>query len=292
MIDKEAIENKIYKQARDLEVALYNFFFLEDDPFMAVVALSLFQNKDGGFHAVEPDLTNPNSTPFQTAYALELLLDLGFNANNLDEYTQKMIDKAMKYLEKTMIDDAWALTIESNNQYPCAKWWKRNDNEDIRFNPKASLVASILRLTSPRRSIHKKAVLMKENIIKSYLAGIVKDKHDLACLARLYLQTKETTLNAEFKEKLFKEIQNSIDFGDYEGYITTPLDYPLDVEHYGLSKVILLQTIEYLEKTFKGSFWEINWTWMNQDEGFDTQTFKWHGIIAIRNLRFIESINK
>ena len=32
------------------------------------------------------------------------------------------------------------------------------------------------------------------------------------------------------KKKLFKEIQNSIDFGDYEGYITTPLDYPLDVE--------------------------------------------------------------
>lgn len=291
MIDKEAIGNKIYKQARDLEVAIYNTLFLKDDPFMAVVALSLFQNKDGGFHGLEPDLTNPNSTPFQTSYALEVLIDLGYNSKNMDEFTQKMTDKTIKYLEKTMINDSWERTVDSNNDYPCAIWWKKREDEDIRFNPKASLVASILKLTGPRRAIYKKALIMKEQIIKDYLVSSITDKHDLICLARLYLQTKDQNTNKRFKEKLFKDVQNSIDFGNNEGYITTPLDYPLDVEHYGLSRDVLKQTVEYLNNTFKGSFWDINWTWMNQDEGFDTQSFKWHGIIAIRNLRFLESVH-
>ena len=46
MIDYEAIKNKIYQQARDLEVALYNYYFLNDSHDMVILSLSLYQNKD------------------------------------------------------------------------------------------------------------------------------------------------------------------------------------------------------------------------------------------------------
>ncbi|PKK86954.1 MAG: hypothetical protein CVV63_02820 [Tenericutes bacterium HGW-Tenericutes-8] len=291
MIDKEAIKNKIYKQARDLEVALYNYYFEGDEPDMAVLALSLFQNKDGGFHGVEPDLTNPNSTPFQTAYALEILVDLGYNQTYQDAFTKTMIDKALKYLDDTLVVDKWPLTVLSNNDYPSAVWWKFNPNEDSSMNPTASIVASILVLSSPRKGIYKKALTLKTKIESQYLKSVTKDKHDLACLARLY-QASKNSPNHVFNEKLFKDIQESIDFGNYEGYITTPIDYPIESGMYGIAQTLLDEAVVYLEKTFKGSFWDIAWTWMNEDDGFDVQSFKWHGIIAIKNLRFLAHIQK
>ena len=291
MIDQDAIKNKIYKQGRDLEVALYNYFFEGDDKDMALMALSLFQNRDGGFHGIDPDLTNPNSTPFQTSIALEILVDLGYTSSNQDEFAKTIIDKAFRYLDQTLKGDRWALTIPSNDAYPCALWWKHNESEDSRFNPTASLVASILVLASPRKGIYKKAVELRGLIETAYLNSPTKDKHDLACLARLYQATKDNP-NQDFNDKLFKDIQASIDFGNYEGYITTPMDYPIDASMYGIDHRNLDEAVNYLEKTFKGSFWDITWTWLNEDEGFDVQSFKWHAIIAIKNLRFLELVKK
>lgn len=41
--------------------------------------LQAYQNQDGGFgHALEPDSWNPNSTPIQTATAIEILEEIHF----------------------------------------------------------------------------------------------------------------------------------------------------------------------------------------------------------------------
>ena len=290
MIDKDAIKNKIYKQGRDLEVALYNYFFEGDEREMALMALSLFQNKDGGFHGIEPDLTNPNSTPFQTSVALEILVDLGYTSTNQDEFARNIIDKALRYLDQTLNGDYWPLTIKSNDAYPCASWWKHAE-KDSSINPTASIVASILVLSSPRKAIYKKALMIKTTIENKYLNSVMTDKHDLVCLARLYQATKKHP-NQAFNEKLFSDIQDSIDFGNYEGYITTPIDYPIEPGMFGISQDLIDEAVIYLEKTFKGSFWDITWTWLNDDEGFDVQSFKWHAIIAIKNLRFLELVKK
>ncbi|MDY0210414.1 MAG: hypothetical protein RBQ91_03280 [Acholeplasma sp.] len=290
MIDQKAIKNKIYNQARDLEVALYNVFFENDSKEMAVMALSLFQNEDGGFHGLEPDLTNPNSTPFQTSYALELLTDIGFDSTNQDEFTKEIIERAFDYLDQTIQIDRWPLTVPTNNEFSSAIWWKHRGDEQPTFNPTASILASILVLTNKDSVRYHNTMKMAHTLIMTYMETITKDKHDLICLARLYFAVKDLIDGESFKDKLFNEIRASIDPVDlWEGYATMPFDYPIEPTNYGIDSKTIDASIAYLEKNFKGSYWEINWNWMNEDEGFDVQSFKWHGIIAIKYLRFFQA---
>lgn len=288
MIDYEAIKNKIYQQARDLEVALYNYYFLNDSHDMVILSLSLYQNKDGGFHNVEPDCTNPNSSPFQTSYALEMLMDMKLDLDTLDDFSKQVIKKALNYLDKTINVNKWPRTIPTNDQYPKAIWWQFNEHEDSRFNPTASIIASILYFADKNSPLYKKALKLKAETIALFMDNDISDKHDLMCLARLIDRNQDEMAYL----KLTKSINSVIDLSSYEGYITTPIDFPLSNDNYGIESSVIDQTVDYLNKTFKRSYWDISWTWMNEDEGFDVQAFKWHGIVAIKNLRFLYHIKK
>lgn len=292
MIDFDAIKNKLYNQARDLEVAIFNYHFMGDSNENAIISLSLFQNEDGGFHGVEPDLTNPNSSPFQTSVALEVLTDLGVNASNLDEFSSPMVEEALKYLDQTLLNDRWPITIESNNDFPCAVWWK-HPKETTPYNPTASILASILILTPKKRALYNKAFNIANNLIEGFMNNPTSEKHDLICIAYLYQVMKDLGNYETFKDVLFKQIRNSITpVTMWEGYATTPIDYPLEPSNYGMDIDLVKASLDYLKKTFKGSYWDITWTWMNDDEGFDVQSFKWHGIVAIKNLRFIKAYER
>ena len=49
MYQREDIKTKIYNQGRDLEVALYNYYFLNDERVNITYALSLYQNEGWWF---------------------------------------------------------------------------------------------------------------------------------------------------------------------------------------------------------------------------------------------------
>lgn len=59
--------NFIYKNARPIDIARWQYLFENGNRDNVLKALSSYQNKDGGFgHALEPDCWNPNSSPIQT----------------------------------------------------------------------------------------------------------------------------------------------------------------------------------------------------------------------------------
>lgn len=297
-MDIDSIKQKLYNQGRDLEVSIYNCLFESDEKEMVTYALSIYQNKDGGFgHGLEPDSTNPNSTPFQTSVGLEILVDIGFRFHNLDEYTKNMVSKSFNYLTKTLQNNVWPLTIPSNNDFPCAIWWMHDSEKNHAYNPTASLLASILLLSSKRSSIFKQSYELAIRMIETYLAQPVREKHDLIVLARLYhaLDQVEPSLEhlTQFKLKLYSEIQSVIDpIDNWEGYATIPFDFPLNTENYGIPKTVLEAAKDYLLKTLKHNYWEPNWQWYKDEEAFEIQSIKWHGILTIKYLSFLSHIQK
>ena len=60
-------------QARPLDKVLFEFRF-EEAPFELVTdELASYQNDDGGFHSLEPDLRTPSSSAIATAIGLSIL---------------------------------------------------------------------------------------------------------------------------------------------------------------------------------------------------------------------------
>ncbi|HBT59729.1 MAG TPA: hypothetical protein DEA45_02770 [Acholeplasmataceae bacterium] len=294
MYQLEDIKNKIYNQGRDLEVALFNHYFLDDDKEMVSYALSIYQNEDGGFaYGLEPDNTNPNSSSFQTSYALELLVNIGYKSDTLDEFTKEMVYNAVQFLKTQLKDDLWLATIPSNNEVSCAIWWKHQEGVNAFLeNPTVSIIGTLLQLLDETDDFYQTLIKLQTKYYQHFLSTKIDDKHLLACYIHFYhglKKTKQFDL-VPFYTKLSNEIIESIDSFETwnEGYVTTPFSYPLYEETYGIEDKLIKQNLEYLEKTYVHNHWNINFTWMNEDEGFDVQAIKWQAIITIHNLRLIK----
>lgn len=64
----------IYRNARPLDLARWQYHFEGGRKENVIEALSAYQNEDGGFgHGLEADFWNPNSSPMATSAAAQYL---------------------------------------------------------------------------------------------------------------------------------------------------------------------------------------------------------------------------
>jgi len=72
----ENAANFIWENARLLDRAIFEYYFLDGSPDRIKSTLRIYQNTDGGFgHALEPDLRAPDSQPVFVEYAMRTLHD-------------------------------------------------------------------------------------------------------------------------------------------------------------------------------------------------------------------------
>lgn len=68
--------NFIWENARLLERAIFEYYFMDGSPDRIRAILRTYQNEDGGFgHALEPDLRAPDSHPVFVEFALRVLYE-------------------------------------------------------------------------------------------------------------------------------------------------------------------------------------------------------------------------
>jgi hypothetical protein len=68
--------NFLWKNARSLERAIFDYRFRDGSASRVLAILSTYQNEDGGFgHALEPDLRAPDSHPLAIEFALRKLYE-------------------------------------------------------------------------------------------------------------------------------------------------------------------------------------------------------------------------
>lgn len=111
------IRQFVYRNARNVELSWWKCLFENGSPQEVVEALKIYQNEDGGFgNGLEPDCSNPASSPATTYMAYTRLLSVG-----CDKKDHPMIQGIMKYVEKTeyFTEHGWYWSIPSNNRYPC-----------------------------------------------------------------------------------------------------------------------------------------------------------------------------
>jgi len=139
----------VYRNARPLDLARFQFHFEGGSREAVLTALAAYQNEDGGFgHALELDNWNPNSTPIAAWVAGETLHEIGF-----DDASHPIVQGILRYLGSGQDFDGrlWATCPNSNADYPHAPWWnppKRNRASDPSYNPTAALAGFMLRFAA------------------------------------------------------------------------------------------------------------------------------------------------
>jgi len=122
---------------------LFEFRF-EEAPFELVTdELASYQNDDGGFHSLEPDLRTPSSSAIATAIGLSISREIECSSDH------PIVQRTMQFLLKTFDEKAmtWRVVPPDTNSFPHAGWWHEEDGtlaqtfHDYYIIPRAKLVA-------------------------------------------------------------------------------------------------------------------------------------------------------
>ena len=112
--DYQEIRTWIHRNARELELSVWNYFFENGSREAVIDALSYYQNEDGGFgHAVEPDGWNPESSPYATLVVTGILRRTG--AADAMGAGHPMMQGIFRYLES-------GAGCDVNGWMSCATW--------------------------------------------------------------------------------------------------------------------------------------------------------------------------
>ncbi len=272
------IRKWMFRNARQLQIARWNYLFEDGSKEEVLNALTFYQNVDGGFgNTLEPDSWNPDSSPYTTLYALQLLEEI-----NAIDVEHPVIQGIVKYLESgaNSGDSGWYFSIPSNDNYAHAPWWTYNEeaNQYESIGVTAGIVDFVLRYLSPETVLYQRALKLLDHLLEQ-LKSIDKFG-DMGVFA--YIRLLEVIKTIDFGGKYdTKEISQFIhklgnssierDPSKWAFYGHTPRELVTspDSEFYEENKEITQIELDYVIDTRKDKgVWEITWSWFDNNEKY------------------------
>ena len=293
----------IYRNARPLDLARWQYHFEKGSRENVLHALSFYQNPDGGFgHGIEPDFLNPDSTPIAVWAAAEIISEVG-----LTDKSHPMITGILRYLESGADFDyeqnQWRNTVPTNNDYPHAIWWEYNDGGEYKYNPTAALAAFIIRFADSSSELYGKACELAEQAVNWFISGVPFDEqHVTNCFITLYNALAETDISiadmALFKEKLCENVTHTIchDTEKWAAeYVTKPsaLKVTRDSIFYADNERLAQYECEFIRSSQlpDGSF-TVPWQWWTDYKEFEVSANRWKSSIIISNMLYLKANEK
>ncbi len=303
--DFQEIRLWMYRNARQIELALWQYYFENGSKEAVLSALSFYQNKDGGFgNALEADSWNPNSSPYTTLRAINKLEGIEY------EDTQHSIIKGIfSFLESSTYcsDSGWFFSIPSNDHYAHAPWWTydKEANEYEGIGVTAEIAAYILRYADKASELYNRVLSYTDIIIKKLS---IIDKHGemgirgYCVLFDSIRQENLTCFDWDCLEVKLKELVNNTierDTAKWPYYSTRPSKYissPASI-FYKDNKDIVSKELDYIIETRpKKGVWDITWSWFENNDKYSNEFAIsqnwWKGTIAIHNMNLLRSFNR
>lgn len=293
----------IYLNARNIDMARFQYLFENGSREAVLSALEEYQNEDGGFgHALEADSFNPLSSPIQTWAATEILNEVGF------EEDHPVIRGILKYLEsgKDFDGKRWLNTVPSNNDYPHASWWSYNaqSHDTVTYNPTAALAGFAVRFAGKDSDLYKKCLgIVKEAILCLKETELCDEMHILACYVRMTQYCRKAGLADELMiddvEKIILQRINKTITWDRESwkvnYVCKPSNFFMDKESflYQSFKELANYECDFIRNTQKpDGTWPVNWKWDDYTEQWHIAENWWKAHLTIMNLRFLQGLGE
>lgn len=292
----------MYRNAREIELNLWKYFFEDGSKDAVVSALMFYQNEDGGFgHALEADNWNPNSTPYTTYVAINILKSIGFT-----DMKHPIYQGIMKYLVsgKDKKEYGWCFSVPSNNDFVHAPWWTYDEegNKIESIGLSAELGAFILKYGDKNSEVYKEVTKLVKVLIDKMM---VENKLGAMGVGG-YITLVETMKELDLSNYNFILIQNRLnelvknvlekDAADWSVYGTFPSDYiksPTSI-YYEENKELVQKELSYLIETKpKDDMWGITWNWFNLMERYPKEFILsenwWKAMKAIEKVNFLKN---
>lgn len=294
------VKNWMYRNARHLELCLWQYFFENGTKEAVVEALMVYQNEDGGFgHALEADNWNPGSTPITTNYALQILREIAFADREHPIYRG-----IWKYLEseKDLQEYGWRFTVPENDGHPHAPWWNYNEEENKKeyFGVTAELSAFILEYGGKDSSLWKKAEHFAHKLLSMLVADTALGDMGLTAFITLADTVRRLDLagfaHDRIADRLAEKVSRAIEYDTekWAYYTVRPSAFIRSPQSpfYKANEEILKKELTYLAETRPPEgVWPITWTWFGNMEQygafFSVSENWWKGVRAVENMRLL-----
>ncbi|WP_425448284.1 hypothetical protein [Dethiothermospora halolimnae] len=291
--------NYMNKKSRSLEKALFNYYFNNSNGEDILDALEKFQNTDGGFgQGIEPDFKLKESSPMATSIGLRYL-----NLVDNNDRCEKMIAKAIRYLENTFNDDknGWYSVPSSVNDYPHAPWWEYKKDINMTVidyswgNPTAELVGYLYKYRRYLKhiDIYK---LVDYAIEKLNERKEFKSEHEIFCYIKMY-----NIIDQEFSRKMkdtlkiaVKQLVNT-DKCQWTDYVPTPVRFIefKSKDYFGIDNKSIDDNLDYLIDLFEQQGKILpTWEWGVYLEQWEISREEWTGILTFRALVSLLKFNR
>jgi len=293
----------MYRNARPLDLARFQYHFENGSREAVMNVLSYYQNADGGFgHAVEADCWNPNSIPLHSNTAGEIIREIGWR-----DAGHPVIQGLLKWYGSGahFNGKAWAITAESNNNYPHAPWWHTDSVSSCHtdYNGTAQIAGFIVRYAEADTDLYALGVRIANEAIDALSPDEIMDMHTCACYMRMaeLFEAANATAKipfAELKEKLHRSIKRLIvtDTSKWSAYVCQPSCFiqSRESECYPDNREIADYECKHIIKTqLADGSWNIGWSWGgNYPNEWAISKNWWKGQQIIQNLLYLKGFGR
>ena len=293
----------IYRNARPLDLARWQYHFENGSKEAILSALSMYQNEDGGFgHGLEADCFNPASSPIQTWAATEILREIDFT--DKDHPIMKGI---LKYLSSGKDFDTehnqWLNAVSGNNDYPHAIWWEyKEDKKEFKYNPTACLAGFIIKYGDKDSTFYRATCKIAKEAYDYFMPAIpFQEEHVTSCFIRLYEYCGEADIELfdmeMFREKLKEQVNSEICIDvDKWGieYVTMPSNFIRSrnsIFYAGNEEIIDKECKFITEKQCDDGSYAIPWQWWTDYKEFEIAENWWKSDFCIKNMIYLREFS-
>lgn len=300
------IRSWIYRNARLIELAIWQYEFENGSKETVLSALSHYQNDDGGFgNTLEPDSWDPNSSPYTTLNAIGKLKNIDFTDTN-----HPIMQGILKFLGsgKHCAENGWLFSVPSNNDYPHAPWWtydlKADEYEHTGVT--VGIVCFVLQFAEKESVLYNRAFIFANKLLSKFKETGNIDDMGLTEYSTLLEKINQLGLTDQFDiAYLSAAIKNHVDqaivrdVSQWANYGVRPSQFILspDSPFYTGNEEVVHKELDYLIETRpENGVWEITWHWYDNYEKYPKEFAIsenwWKADLAISKLKFLRYFNR
>ncbi len=288
----------VYKNARPVDIRLFEFYFEGESAEAVLNALAAYQNEDGGFgHGIEPDFRLKASSPMATSVGLQYTTAVSTPSSH------PIIQNAIQYLRNSYDTEhrCWFATSEAVNDEPHAFWWHVNEvsppNETQWPNPSAELVGYLHQHASlvPAELLAKVTARAQQNLDSSeIITGDSPQKYNVMCWERAlpYLPDDMKTAVSTAITRTFQTydtIQPDT-FDELSALHLAPSPHSL-LAQFAPDTIAQCLDDEISKQGEDGGWWP-GWHWGQFEDVWPIAKQEWAGKITVENLHVFKEFGR
>jgi hypothetical protein len=274
----DEIRTWIYRNARQIELTLWQYEFENGSKEAVLSALSYYQNEDGGFgNTLEADCWNPSSSPYTTLNAIGKLSAIDFTDIN-----HPIMQGIVKYIEsgEHFIGDGWLFSIPSNNNYPRAPWWTYDPkaNEFEHKGVTLGIICFVLQFCKKETELYSRAFALANKLLSilkepgnlgdmglSGYCSLLKKIKQLGLSEQFDLDFLSVAVKKLIDEAIVRDVSQWVNYGVRPSQFISSPDSPF----YRGNEDIVEKELDYLIDTRPdNNVWGITWQWWDNYEKY------------------------